>query len=50
MLPEMVLNQPHVRALVGEREAAGVAQHVGMRVDRQVIKPVWTRTFRLWHG
>jgi len=27
---EIVLNEPRIRALVGQGEAAGVAQHVGM--------------------
>jgi len=29
-VPEVVLNQSGVRALIGEGNAAGMAQHVGM--------------------
>ena len=29
-MPEIVLNQPRIRALVGQGEAARVAEHVGM--------------------
>ena len=30
-VPQVVLNEPRIRALVGEGEAAGVAEHVGVR-------------------
>jgi len=29
-MAEVILNEPRVRALIGKREAASVAQHVGM--------------------
>ena len=33
-VPEIVLDQPGVRALVGESKTAGMAQHVGMEGHR----------------
>ena len=35
-VPQIVLNEPGVRALVGEGKAAGMAQHVGMHGDGQL--------------
>lgn len=35
-MPQVVLDEPGVRPLVGERVAAGVAQHVGVRLDGQL--------------
>ena len=32
---EIILNEPRISALVGEREAASVAQHVGMSEQGQ---------------
>ena len=34
-MAQIVLNQSGIRALVSEREAAGMAEHVGMRGERQ---------------
>jgi hypothetical protein len=34
-MAEIILNEPGIRALVGEREAASVAQHVGMGAKGQ---------------
>jgi len=35
-VPEIVLNEPGVRALIGESKAAGMAQHVGMNGHREL--------------
>jgi hypothetical protein len=35
-VPEIVLNEAGIRALVGEIKAAGMAQHVGMKGDGQL--------------
>ena len=35
-MPEVVLDEPGVRALVGERVAAGMAQHMGVRLHGQL--------------
>lgn len=35
-MSQVVLDEPGVRTLVGERVAAGVAQHVGVRLDGQL--------------
>ena len=34
-MPQIVLNEPGVRALVGEGVATGVTEHVGMGLDGQ---------------
>ena len=34
-VPEIILNEPRIGSLVGESEAAGVAQHVGMGEEGQ---------------
>ena len=34
-MPDIGLNEPGVRALVGESKAAGMAQHVGKNGHRQ---------------
>ena len=38
-MPQIVLNQPRIRALVGQGKAAGMAQHVGMGFDGQACQP-----------
>jgi hypothetical protein len=37
-MPQVVLDEPRVRALVGEGVAAGVAEHVGMGFDGQACE------------
>lgn len=34
-MPEVILNQPRIRALVGQSEAASVSQHVRMSGEGQ---------------
>ena len=38
-VPQIVLNQPRIRALVGQGKAAGMAQHVRVGFNGQACQP-----------
>jgi hypothetical protein len=46
-MAEIILNQASIRALVGEREAASMAEHVGMGKKGQGAASLYFRTARL---
>jgi hypothetical protein len=46
-MPEIILNQPHIRALIGQGEAAGVAQHMGWAEKGRAASSLYLRKARL---
>ena len=46
-VPEIALDRSSVRALIGESQAAGMAQHVGMHGYRELAFSPYLRSSRL---